>query len=316
MDRIAVLIPCYNEQHTIGKVVRDFKAQLPDADIYVYDNNSTDNSSEEALKAGATVRQETRQGKGNVMRSMFHQIDADIYVMVDGDSTYPADKVHDLIKPIQDGTADMTIGSRLHSRSKSQFKLLNRLGNKLFLFLMNTMFNVRLTDLLSGYRAFNRNIVILPLLSKGFDIETELTLKTIERNHRIKEIPVDLIPRPEGSSSKISIIGDGFLIFNAIFSVVRDYKPLTAFGLFGLMLVLCGFVPGYVVVKEFIETGVVLHVPLAILSVGVVLSGLFVIFIGLVLHTIAHRFQELDYQLQNLAGKAYGMGKEGMNKKG
>jgi glycosyltransferase involved in cell wall biosynthesis len=158
MDKIAVLIPCYNEQRTIGNVVREFRAQLPDAEIYVYDNNSSDNTAEEALKAGAIVRRELRQGKGNVMRSMFHQIDADIYVMVDGDSTYPADKVHDLIRPIEEDTADMVIGSRLHSESKSQFKSLNRFGNKLFLFLLNNIFRVRLTDLLSGYRAFNRHI--------------------------------------------------------------------------------------------------------------------------------------------------------------
>lgn len=315
MDRIAVLIPCYNEQHTIGKVVRDFKAQLPDADIYVYDNNSTDNTAEEALKAGATVRQEFRQGKGNVMRSMFRQIDADIYVMVDGDSTYPAEKVHDLIKPVQDDSADMVIGSRLHSRSKSQFKTLNRLGNKLFLLLLNNIFKVRLTDLLSGYRAFNRHIVNLPIMSQGFDVETELTLKTIEHHYRIKEIPVDLVPRPAGSISKIRIISDGILIFNMIFSIVRDYKPLTAFGLLGLLLVLCGFIPGYVVVKEFMATGVVLHVPLAILAVGMVLSGLFVMFIGLVLHTISRRFQELDYQLQNLSNRKHGRGKEDISKK-
>ena len=304
MDRIAVLIPCYNEQRTIGKVVRDFKAQLPDAEIYVYDNNSTDNTVEEALKAGATVRRELRQGKGNVMRSMFRQIEADIYVMVDGDSTYPADKVHDLIRPVEEDTADMVIGSRLHSKSKSQFKTLNRLGNKLYLFLLNNLFRVRLTDLLSGYRAFNRNIVNLPLLSKGFEIETELTLKTIEHNYRIMETPVDLTPRPEGSSSKIRIIGDGILIFNTIFSLVRDYKPLTAFGLLGFLLVLCGFIPGFIVVQEFIATGIVLHVPLALLAVGTVLSGLFVMFIGLVLHTISHRFQELDYQLQGLANRS------------
>lgn len=310
MNRIAVLIPCYNEQSTIGRVVRDFKTQLPDAEIYVYDNNSTDNSVEEALKAGATVRRELRQGKGNVMRSMFRQIDADIYVMVDGDSTYPADKVHDLIRPVEEDMADMVVGSRLHSSSKSQFKALNRFGNKLFLFLLNNIFRVRLTDLLSGYRAFNRNIINLPLLSKGFDIETELTLKTIEHNYRIMELPVDLTPRPEGSSSKIRIIGDGILIFNTIFSLVRDYKPLTAFGLFGLLIFLCGFIPGYVVVKEFMATGIVLHTPLALLAVGMVLSGLFVMFIGLVLHTISHRFQELDYLLQSLANKFSGHRKE------
>jgi glycosyltransferase involved in cell wall biosynthesis len=303
MKEIAVLIPCYNEQRTIAKVVRDFKAELPDADIYVYDNNSQDNTVEEARKAGAVVRFEGRQGKANVIRSMLREIDADIYIMVDGDDTYPADKVKKLIKPVEDGAADMTMGSRLHSESASEFKSLNRFGNKFYLFMLHLIFRIRLTDVLTGYRVFNRKIASLPLLSQGFDIEMELTIKTIENHYRIQEVPVDLIPRPEGSESKIRVVRDGFIILNALFSIMRDYKPLTAFGFLGIIIVLIGLVPGVIVINEFIATRVVARIPLAVLSVGTILSGLFVIFSGLMLHTTSRRFQELQQQVQRIISK-------------
>ncbi|MBI4685863.1 MAG: glycosyltransferase [Nitrospirae bacterium] len=306
MSRISVLIPCYNEGETVASVVRDFRAQLPNADIYVFDNNSTDNTVEEAKKAGAIIRYEKRQGKGNVVRSMFKQVDADVYVMVDGDGTYPAQKVHELIKPILTDDFDMVIGSRLHPMSESKFKLLNQIGNRLFIFILNYIFRVRLTDLLSGYRAFSRRVVkSLPILSRGFEIETELTVKCLERGYQISEIPVNLSPRPEGSRSKIKIFRDGFLIFNTIFALFRDYKPLTAFGLLGLFLIICGLIPGLIVIREFFSTGYILHIPSAILAVGLVLSGLLVMFTGLVLHTIARHFQEIDYQLRNLAENKY-----------
>jgi glycosyltransferase involved in cell wall biosynthesis len=300
--KIAVLIPCYNEGKTIAKVVSDFKAQLPNAAIYVYDNNSTDNTAIEAERAGAIVRYEKRQGKGNVVRTMFREINADIYVMVDGDGTYPADRVHELIKPIIDDEADMVVGSRLHSMSRSEFKPLSLVGNKIFLFLLNTIFRVNITDLLSGYRAFNRRIVkYLPLLSRGFEIETELTVKSIERGYRILEVPVDLVPRPEGSRSKIRIFKDGLLIFNTIFALLRDYKPFTAFGLVGLTFIAIGLIPGIMVMREFLLTGYIHRIPSTILSVGLILCGVLIIFFGLVLHTISRHFQELDYQLQNLS---------------
>jgi glycosyltransferase involved in cell wall biosynthesis len=302
MGKIAILIPCFNEEKTIAGVVNSFRAQLPDADIFVYDNNSTDSTVKEALKAGAIVRHEKRQGKGNVIRSMFRDIEADVYVMVDGDGTYPADRVQDLINPILNGDAEMVIGSRLHEGSESRFRIINRLGNKLFLFILNTIFNVHITDLLSGYRAFNRHAVkSIPVISRGFEIETELTVKCLERRCRVVEIPVNLSERPEGSRSKIKIFRDGFLIFNTIFALFRDYKPLTAFGLLGLMLIVCGLIPGIIVVKEFAATGAVYRVPSAILAVGLVLSGLLVAFVGLVLHSISRRFQEIDCQLQQIS---------------
>jgi len=304
--KIAVLIPCYNEEKTIAKVVRDFRLQLPNSEIYVFDNNSTDNTVKEAKKSGAIVIDEKRQGKGNVVRSMFKKIDADVYVMVDGDGTYPADKVFDLIKPIITGDADMVIGSRLHPVSKSKFKFLNWIGNKLFLFLLNNIFRINITDLLSGYRAFNSCIIKnLPILSRGFEIETELTVKGIERGYRISEVPVNLSPRPEGSKSKIKIFRDGFLIFNTVFALFRDYKPLTVFGLLGLFLIVCGFIPGVIIIREFISIGYILRIPSAILAVGLVLSGLLSVFMGFVVHTIVRRFQEVDYHLQILNEKIH-----------
>ena len=301
MKKIALLIPCFNEEKTIASVVRDFRSRLPDADIFVYDNNSTDNTVREATAAGAIVRSETRQGKGNVIRSMFRQIDADIYVMVDGDGTYPADRAHDIIQPILSGDADMVCGSRLHSQSSSSFKRLNLAGNRIFNFLLNSLFRVRITDILSGYRAFSREVVkSLPVLSRGFEIETELTLKAIERNYRIVEVPVNLTERAEGSASKINILRDGILIFNTIFALLRDYKPFTAFGGAGLVLILIGLAPGIFVIHEFLTKGTIVHIASAILSLGFVLSGALLVFTGLILHSIARRFQELDRQLQGM----------------
>jgi glycosyltransferase involved in cell wall biosynthesis len=307
-QKIAVLIPCYNEAHTIAEVVYAFKSQLPDAGIYVFDNNSTDNTVQEARKAGALIRYEKNQGKGNVVRSMFRDIDADIYVLVDGDGTYPADRVHDLIKPVVNDEADMVIGSRLHEQSKSSFKLMNFIGNKLYLLLLNKVFAVGITDLLSGYRALNSRVVkTLPLLSSGFEIETELTVKCLERRYRIFELPVNLASRPQGSKSKINIFRDGFLILNTIFALFRDYQPFKAFGLLGLFLIFCGFIPGVVVIAEFMATGFILRIPSAILAVGLVLSGLLVIFVGLILHTIGRRFQEIDYQIRSILEKIRGI---------
>lgn len=304
--RIAVLIPCFNEAESIADVIAEFRSQLPDATIYVYDNNSTDRTAEIAKENGAVVRRERRQGKGFVIRTMFQRIDADVYIMVDGDGTYPAHRVWDLVEPILSDDADMVIGSRLHPDSKSQFKHLNRFGNKFFLFLLAWTFSVRVTDLLSGYRAFNRRVVkALPLLSRGFEIETELTLKAAEHRCRIAEVPVDLSPRKEGSFSKIKIVRDGLLIVQTIFSLLRDYKPLTTFGSLGLLLLISGLVMGGFPVMEYLETGAVYRIPLAVLSVGTVLSGVLTVFVGIILHTISRRFQEVDAILQNISDRVH-----------
>ncbi|HUE84274.1 MAG TPA: glycosyltransferase [Pyrinomonadaceae bacterium] len=248
---IAVLIPCYNEESTIGDVVRRFREQLPNAQIYVFDNNSTDRTIEEAKAAGALIGYERRQGKGYVVQSMFGRIDADVYVMVDGDGTYPPEEVHNLLAPVLAGEADMVVGSRLHAQSDSQFKSLNLFGNRLFLSLVNSTFKVEITDMLSGYRAFSRDFVKgVPLIGGGFETDTELTIKALERGYRITEVPVNLKNRPEGSFSKIRTVNDGFRIVNTILALLRDYKPLTFFGALGLLLIFLGMIPGTIVRRE------------------------------------------------------------------
>lgn len=297
--RIAILIPCYNEEPTIGQVVREFRAEIPGADIYVFDNNSTDRTVEQAREAGARVAYERRQGKGFVVQSMFCQVEADVYVMVDGDGTYPAGEVHKLIQPILLGEAEMVVGSRLLQTSESEFRLLNRLGNGFFLEVINFIFKVKLSDVLSGYRAFNREFVkSIPVFGGGFETEVELTIKALARGYRITELPVRLTSRPEGSFSKIRVVQDGLVILNTILTLFRDYKPLTFFGGMGLFLIVLGFVPGVVVILEFIRTGLVPRLPAAILAVGLVLSGMLLVVVGLVMHTITRRFQELEHQLK------------------
>jgi glycosyltransferase involved in cell wall biosynthesis len=297
--RIAVLIPCYNEELTVAEVVNSFKSILPNADIYVYDNNSKDKTVEKARASGAIVRHERRQGKGFVVQRMFREIEADVYVMIDGDSTYPPGEVGKLIEPVLNHEADMVVGSRLMNESASEFKKMNRFGNKVFLWTINYIFNVKLTDILSGYRAFSRNFVKnIPLFGGGFEIETELTIKALTRDYQIVETPIDLGTRPEGSSSKINIVRDGLLILNMILSLFRDYKPLTFFGAIGVFLMLCGLPFGGIVVYEFMKTGLVLRFPSAILAVGLELAGMLSLTIGLVLHTIVRRSMEMEYQLR------------------
>ena len=299
--RIAVLIPCYNEEFTVAGVVSQFRAELPDADIYVFDNNSTDRTVEEARAAGAQIFYEKRQGKGFVVQSMFRKVNADVYVMVDGDGTYPAPEVHRLIEPILNDEADIVVGSRLHRDANSQFKTPNRLGNRFFLYVLNYTLRASITDMLSGYRAFNRGFVKgVPLFGGGFETETELTIKALNRGFRIVEVPVNLTTRPEGSFSKIRIFRDGFLILNTLLALFRDYKPLTFFGGVGLFIIALGFIPGIIVVYEFIETGLVSRLPSAVLAVGLFFCGLLSITVGLILHTIARRSQELDHQLRAL----------------
>jgi glycosyltransferase involved in cell wall biosynthesis len=297
---IAVLIPCYNEEITIAGVVADFRKELPGALVCVFDNNSTDASAERARAVGAHVIQESRRGKGFVVQSIFRHIDADVYVLVDGDATYPAAEVHALIAPVAAGEADMVVGSRLHAQSRSEFKHLNRWANRLVLFVLNLVFRVRLTDVLSGYRAFNRSFVKnLALFGGGFEIETELTIKAVARGYRIVEVPVNLIGRPEGSHSKIHFFRDGMLILTTILTLFRDYKPLTFFGSLGLVFLAASLVPGLTVVAEYFKSGFV-KLPAAVLASGLGICSLLLGAIGLLLHSIARRAQEFDYQLQML----------------
>lgn len=299
-EAIAVLIPCFNEEAAIGDVVRQFRHYLPSAAIYVFDNNSTDQTVAHAVEAGAIVFHEARQGKGYVVQSMFRKIDAEIYVMVDGDGTYPAEVVESLIEPIRLGSADMVVGSRLHHMAESEFRALNRLGNRLFRLLINMVFRVRLTDLLSGYRAFSRRLVRgLPLSQGGFQTEAEMTIKALERGFTVIETPVNLTSRAPGSHSKIRIGYDGVLILSAIFALCRDYKPLTFFGGVGLLLIALAGLPGARIIFDYTKTGLAPHFPSAVLAVGLVLSGLIFGLVGLILHTISRRFQEFERQFQS-----------------
>lgn len=244
---------------------------------------------------------ERRQGKGYVVQSMFQQVDADVYVMVDGDATYSSAEVHRLIEPILNDEADMVVGSRMHDQSSSDFKALNRFGNRLFLDIINFVFHVKLTDILSGYRAFSRRFVQeIALFGGGFEIETELTIRALGHGYRIVEVPANLRDRPAGSHSKIRIVSDGLLILNTILALFRDYKPLTFFGTLGLLFILAGLVPGAMVITEFIRTGLVPRIPSAILAVGLVLSGMLLVLAGLIVHTVVRRFQEFDHSIRIL----------------
>jgi glycosyltransferase involved in cell wall biosynthesis len=296
---IAVLIPSYNEEPTIAAVVAQYRARLPGATIYVFDNASTDRTAALAEEAGAIVFHERRRGKGFVVQSMFQLVEADIYVMVDGDDTYPAAAVEALIAPIKNREADMVVGSRLHRDAHSELRALNRVGNRFFLHLLNTMFGVQLTDILSGYRAFSRVFVkSLPVFSRGFEIEVELTIKALERGFRIVEVPAHLKERPAGSHSKIRLVQDGFLILNTIFALIRDYKPLTFFGGVGFLFLAASVYPGWRVANDLLATGALHRTGSALLTLGLVLSSFLFVTVGLVLHTIVRRFQELDYHLR------------------
>ena len=300
--RVALLIPCFNEELTVGRVVAEFREQLPGASVYVFDNNSTDRTADEARRAGAFVIPEWRQGKGYVVQAMFRKVDADFYVMVDGDGTYPASAVGRLLAPVVEGRADMVVGSRLHADSQSQFRQLNRWGNRLVRATLNSIFGVRLTDILSGYRAFNRAFVKgLPLFGGGFEIETELTIKAVERGFRILEVPIDLTHRPEGSHSKIQFVRDGFLIVNTTLTLFRDYKPLTFFGAAGLLLVLLALVCGALALFGPTSAWAAARLAAAVASAALFFCGLLSLAAGLIVHSIARRSQELEYRIQVLA---------------
>ena len=238
MSKIAVLIPCYNESKTIAKVVSDYKAALPEADIYVYDNNSTDGTDELARQAGAIVRYEYRQGKGNVIRSMFRQIDADCYLMIDGDDTYPAENARQMCDLVLKKGVDMVVGDRLSSTYFQENKRpFHNIGNKLVRKGVNLIFESNVTDIMTGYRAFSKLFVKhFPVLSKGFEIETEMTIHALDKNFLIKQIPVTYRDRPAGSVSKLNTYTDGFKVIMTIFKLFRDYKPFLFFSLLSILL--------------------------------------------------------------------------------
>ena len=285
---IAVLLPCYNEEVTIGKVVRDFKAALPDATVYVYDNNSTDRTAEIAAAEGAIVRKEPRQGKGNVIRAMFEDIDADVYVMADGDDTYPADAAPAMVAKVLDGY-DMVIGDRLSSTYFQENKRpFHNFGNRLVRGSINGLFNAHVTDIMTGYRAFNFTFVkTYPVLSRGFEVETEMTIHSLNNNLRLYEMPIQYRDRPEGSVSKLDTVGDGIKVMSTIFRMIREYKPLPFFGGLGLIIGIVGIVLCGTVTFEFAKTGVVTHFPTLIGAVMLVIAGLLLIIAGIILDVMA-----------------------------
>lgn len=285
---IAVLLPCYNEEATIGKVVRDFKAALPDAAIYVYDNNSTDRTAESAAAEGAIVRKEPRQGKGNVVRAMFEDIDADVYVMADGDDTYPADAAPAMVEKVLEGY-DMVIGDRLSSTYFQENKRpFHNFGNRLVRGSINGLFGAHVTDIMTGYRAFNFTFVkTYPVLSRGFEVETEMTIHSLNNNLRLFEMPIQYRDRPEGSVSKLDTVGDGIKVMSTIFRMIREYKPLPFFGGLGLIIGIVGIVLCGTVTFEFAKTGVVTHFPTLIGAVMLVITGLLLIIAGIILDVMA-----------------------------
>lgn len=292
--RIAVMIPCYNEEQTVGKVIEDFRRELPDARIVVFNNRSSDDTVKVALEHGAEVLHEPRRGKGNVIAGMFGAIDADVYVMVDGDDTYEANRVNDLVEPIRKGEADMVVGTRLQEFTDQSFRPLHVLGNNLVRWLVNRIFNAKLSDIMSGYRAYNRRVASgIPVVSAGFEVETEITINALYYRYEIAEVTIPYRERPEGSESKLNTFSDGFRVLWKLFSLFRAFKPLAFFGIFALLFFGAGLWAGYGPIQDFIRTGEVARFPRAILATGLMLIAAGALFLGVTLHAVNWRFKEL-----------------------
>lgn len=291
---VAVVIPCRNEERSIGKVVEDFRRALPGALIVVVDNASTDATALRASEAGATVLHESRRGKGfAVVRGFRATRDADFVVIVDGDDTYPAESVHALLDGLRAG-ADMTIGTRLTSFEDGAYRPGHTFGNRLFIALVRVLFGVQTRDLFSGYRAFTQRFLMLsPLIAQGFELEAELSMQALAGSFVVTEVPVHYRARGEGSTSKLSTLRDGYRILIVLLAFFRDYRPLTCFGVLALVMFLLSAVSGGVVVGQYIETGQVLRVPMAILSVGFALLGAISMIGGLLLSSLGRRSQQL-----------------------
>ncbi|MCA3000146.1 MAG: glycosyltransferase [Rhodocyclaceae bacterium] len=292
--KIAIIIPCYNEAVTIAKVIRDFRASIPEADIHVFDNLSADGTGDIARAAGAIVHLVPVQGKGAVVRQMFRDIECDIGVMVDGDDTYPADKVRLLIQPVIEGRAEMVVGTRLQKHEDASFRPLHVFGNQLVLRSINTLFGATLSDVLSGYRAFStRFMSTTPVLSKGFEIETEITLHALEHHMPIVEVPVPYGVRPDGSESKLHTFRDGYRVLKAILWLYKDYRPLFFFGMLSTGLLFVALLMGGVIVEEFLDKGSVAPAR-AMFAAALGLVGVVAFSTGMVLDTVNRRARELN----------------------
>ena len=288
MSKIAVLIPCYNEAKTIEKVVKDYRAVLPEADIYVYDNNSSDGTDEIARSAGAIVRYERRQGKGNVIRTMFRDIDADCYLMIDGDDTYPAENAREMCNLVLQKGSDMVIGDRLSSTYFQENKRpFHNFGNTLVRAAVNNLFHGKITDIMTGYRAFSPLFVkSFPVLSKGFEIETEMSIFALDKNMQLDIVPVQYRDRPDGSHSKLNTYSDGFKVLLTIVKLFKDYKPLRFFGLGSFLFMALGigfFIPIFI---EYLRTGLVERFPTLFASIAVMIVSVLLWICGLILDTV------------------------------
>lgn len=295
---IAVLIPCYNESKTIEKVVKDYKKVLPDATIYVYDNNSTDGTDEIAKKAGAEVRYEYRQGKGNVIRTMFREIDADCYLMIDGDDTYPAENAKEMCDLVLNGKADMVIGDRLSSTYfKENKRPFHNFGNRIVRWLINFLFENNVKDIMTGYRAFSYEFVKgFPVLSKGFEIETEMTIHAVDKNFKLVEIPVNYRDRPEGSVSKLNTYSDGLKVLKTIATLFKEYKPAMFFNIWAILFILIGILIGLPAYIGYFETGLVEKFPSLIVSCFAIMMALLFWVTGIILHVIVKK-EKQNYEL-------------------
>lgn len=294
-DGVAVLIPCYNEALTIGKVVDDFKRALPKATIYVYDNNSSDDTAVIAKEHGAVVRRESRQGKGNVVRSMFRDIDAAIYLMVDGDDTYPAEAAADLVAPIALGDADMTVGDRISNGSygSENSRAFHGFGNSLVRWMIKALYGYSFDDVMTGYRAFSRLFVkTMPVMAKGFQIETEISIWAVDHRWRIANVPVEYRDRPEGSVSKLSTFTDGMLVLTAIVTLFRDCKPMAFFGFVAFVLFVFGLVAGVPVIMEYFDTQYITRMPSAVLAVALMICAALSLTTGVLLTTVAQNHRQ------------------------
>ncbi len=295
MAEIAVLIPCYNESSTIEKVVKDFRKALPEAVIYVYDNNSTDCTDEIARRAGAVVRYEYRQGKGNVIRSMFRDIEADCYLMIDGDDTYPAEHARQMTELVLNKGVDMVIGDRLSSTYFTENKRpFHNMGNRVVRFFINKLFDNEIRDIMTGYRAFSRRFVkSFPVLSKGFEIETEMTIHAVDKNFLLEEIPVLYRDRPAGSESKLNTVSDGVKVLSTIANLFREYRPFAFFTCVAALLWLASLVLFIPVFVEFMNTGLVMKFPTLIVSGVIAIMGLLLWVCGIILSVIVKKHRQL-----------------------
>lgn len=295
IKKIAVLIPCYNESKTIEKVVKDYKKVLPEADIYVYDNNSTDGTDKIAKKAGAIVCYEYKQGKGNVIRSMFKDIDADCYLMIDGDDTYPKENAREMCDLILNKKADMVIGDRLSSTYFQENKRpFHNFGNKLVRHLINTLFKSNVRDIMTGYRAFSYEFVkTFPVLSKGFEIETEMTIHALDKNFLLKEIPVEYRDRPAGSISKLSTYSDGFKVLKTIARLFKEYKPTIFFSIVSLLFLIISLCFGIPVFVEYFKTGLVPRYPTLIFSGFMLMISILMFICGIILEVVVKKHRQL-----------------------